>query len=181
MVHPGTLRADRAERPGGQQRRRTRCSEHQLLHLRRHGSAGHRGGRQCPAELPSDARMILGDIDVGGSHPYPAPVVGQMIGTAMITGRRSVLWTLGAGGQGGTNAAESQDVTFGVTAWQGIGGQAAGTFLALRYLLRQLEQLASNPDYQPVYIQWAATQQSGQYNVSEPRDGWYLIESLEPN
>ena len=117
---------------------------------------------------------IINDLDLGGSHPYPAPQLGQTIGSALIDGSRTILWPRG-------RSAEQQDVTFGATAWQGIGGEAAGSYLALRYLLRQLEELAGNPDMQPVYIRWAATAQSGQYNVDTPHDGWYAIGNCQPD
>lgn len=118
--------------------------------------------------------MIINDVDPGGIHPFPKPVVGQTLGSALIEGSRTIIWPRGA-------IVEKQTVTFYATAWQGIGGQPAGSFLALRYLLRQLEELAQNPDLQPCFIQWAATAQSGQYNVTTPHDGWYVIEDLEPD
>jgi hypothetical protein len=118
--------------------------------------------------------VIINDIDVGGAHPFAAPQVGQVIGDALIEGSRTIVWPRG-------RTVEKQDVTFWATAWQGSGGQAAGSFLALRYLLRQMEQMAGNPDLQPVYIQWAGTAQAGQYNVTTPHDGWYVIESVQPD
>lgn len=118
--------------------------------------------------------MIVNDIDIGGGHPFPAPQLGQIIGNALIEGSRTIVWPRG-------RTVEKQDVTFWATAWQGAGGQAAGSYLALRYLLRQLEQLGGNPDLQPVFIQFAATAQSGQYNVTTPHDGWYVIENVQPD
>jgi len=112
--------------------------------------------------------VIANDLDFGGAHPFPAPQLGQTIGSALIEGSRTIVWPRG-------RTVEKQDVTFWATAWQGAGGQSASSYLALRYLLRQLEELAGNPDMQPVYIQWAGTGQSGQYNVATPHDRWYLI------
>lgn len=116
--------------------------------------------------------MIINDLDLGGDHPSPSPTVGQRIGDAFIVGSRTIIYPLGA-------QVETQDLTFIVTAWQALGGSAAMSMGALRYRLRQLEQLASNPDLQPVYIQFAATAQSGELNIATAQDGWYVIESLQ--
>lgn len=118
--------------------------------------------------------MIFNDLDVGGSHGFPAPQIGQTIGTALIEGSRTIVWPRG-------QLAEKQDVRFWVSAWQAVGGQAAGSFQALRYLIRQLEELATNPNLQPVYIQWTATAATGGYNVADTHDGWYVIHDLQPD
>lgn len=118
--------------------------------------------------------MIINDLDFGGAHPFPAPQLGQTVGSALIEGSRTAIWARG-------RTVEQQDVTFWATSWQGAGNQAAGSRLALRYLLRQLEELAGNPDMQPVFIQWAATAQSGQLNETTPHDGWYLISNVQPD
>jgi len=107
-------------------------------------------------------------------HPFLGPTTGQQIGNALVEGSRTIVWPRGGN-------IEKQDVSFWVTAWQGMGGSAAGSFQALRYLLRQIEQLAQNPDLQPVYIQWSSTAQPSQYNAADPHDGWYLIENFQPD
>lgn len=117
--------------------------------------------------------MILNDLDPGGAHPFPAPQSGQVVGDVLIEGSRKIVWARGG-------EKEQHDITFWAQAWQGAGGQGASSYLALRYLLRQLEELAKNADMQPAHIQFAGTAQSGQYNVSTPHDGWYVIESLQP-
>jgi len=116
----------------------------------------------------------INDIDLGSSHPWPIPDQQQTIGAALVEGSRTLVWPRGA-------LALQQDVTFYVTAFQGIGGQAALSLGAARYLVRQLEELASNPDMQPAYIQWWATSQSGGYNAADYHDGWYVIEKVIPN
>lgn len=118
--------------------------------------------------------MVIQDLDFGGGHPFPAPQLGQVIGNALIEGSRTIIWPRG-------RSVEKQDVTFWAQQWQSAGGQGASSYLALRYLLRQLEELAGNPDMQPVFIQWAATAQSGQYNVTTPHDSWYIIENVQPD
>ena len=75
-----------------------------------------------------------------------------------------------------------QTVSFAIKAWQAIGGQSAGTSGAMKYLLKQLEELASNRDMQPAYIQWTATADpAALLNASELHDGWYIIDDLEPD
>lgn len=118
--------------------------------------------------------MIVADIDPGGGHPFPRPRIGQVVGNALVVGSRTVVWPDG-------RIVEEQDVVFWARAWQAIGGQAAGGYLALRYLLRQLEQLAGNTEAQPVLIRWAATGEAGQYNVATPHDGWYVVSNVQPN
>ena len=117
--------------------------------------------------------MIIGAIDVGGGHPFPMPTTGQTIGNALIEGSRTIVWPRG-------RIVEKQDVTFWVRAWNGLGGNSDG-YLAVRAMLAQLEELAGSPDLQPVYIQWAATAQSGQYNATTPHDGWYAVDNLQPD
>jgi hypothetical protein len=118
--------------------------------------------------------MIVNDLDLGLSHPWPAPQVGTSVVPSLIVGSRS---TLTATGQ----LVERQVVDFLVQAWQGIGGQSAMSFNAIRYFIRQLEELGSNPDLQPAYIQWTASQAAGAYNVADPHDGWYIVEDVQPD
>jgi hypothetical protein len=119
---------------------------------------------------------ILSSIDIGGGHPYPAPQLGQMIGSAIVEGSRTIIWPRG-------RTVEKQDVRLWVTTFAGLGGQSAGSRDALRYLLRQLEELGGNPDLQQpgVFIQWLATAQAGMFNVTDPHDGWYVVENVQPD
>ena len=117
---------------------------------------------------------IINDIDLGPSNPWPDWQQGQVMGSALIEGTRTIVWPRGA-------TQVRMDVTFLVTAWQAIGGQAAMTFGAARYLIRQLEELAANPDLQPVYIQWTASGAAGAFNRADEHDGWYVIEHIQPN
>lgn len=45
-------------------------------------------------------------------------------------------------------------------------------------VVRQLQELANNPNLQPVYIQWAS---GGGTVVIDPEDGWYTLESVTPD
>lgn len=120
--------------------------------------------------------MILNGIDIGGnSNPYLLPVVGQSMGSALVYGSRTIIWPEGA------LVEQQQNITFWVTAWQALGGGAAGSFAAVRYLMRQLEELVQNPDLSPIYIQWSATAQPGQYSSPDPHDGWYILTDFEPD
>lgn len=75
-----------------------------------------------------------------------------------------------------------QTVSFWIKAWQAIGGQAANSSGALKYLLKQVEEVASNRDSQPVYIEWTTTADgTALYTSSEAHDGWYVIDDFEPN
>ena len=119
--------------------------------------------------------MIINQLDLGGSHPYATPIVGQTIGTVLVEGSETIVWARGS-------IERKQTVSFWVQAWQAIGGQTANSGAALKYLLKQVEELASNRDLQPVYIQWTATAQLGAaLNASEMHDGWYAIDDFEPN
>ena len=120
--------------------------------------------------------MILNDIDAGGaSHPWPAPITGQQTGSVMVEGSSTYVYARGS-------ILKQQHVSFLVKAWQAIGGQAANTSAAMKYLLKQLEELAGNRDLQPVFIQWTATADpTAALNATELHDGWYVIDSFEPD
>lgn len=120
--------------------------------------------------------MILNNLDLGApSHPWATPIVGQNVGTVLIEGVETTVWPRGS-------IERKQTVSFYVKAWQAIGGQSANTSGAMKYLLKQIEELASNRDSQPVYIQWTATADpAALYNTSELHDGWYTIDEFEPD
>jgi hypothetical protein len=119
--------------------------------------------------------LILNDLDLGPSHPWAKPIVGQQIGSILVEGSEPIVWARGS-------VERTQDVTFWVKAWQAIGGQTANTSGAMKYLLKQVEELASNAAMHPVYIQWTATADStALLNASELHDGWYLISNFEPD
>lgn len=119
--------------------------------------------------------MLVNSLDLGGAHPFALPIVGQTVGLQIIEGAEQAVWARGS-------VARKQTVTFWIQAWQGIGGAAAGSSASLKYLLKQVEELASNAQLQPCYIQWTATAQTGALlNASELHDGWYVIDDFEPN
>jgi hypothetical protein len=118
--------------------------------------------------------VIVNALDLGSSHPWSAPVVGQDTGTLLIEGLEYAIWPRGS-------TVRQQQVVFNLVAWQALGGASAQTRQATLYLLKQVEELASNRDLQPCYIQWNATAQpSAPLNSSELHDGWYVIDSFAP-
>lgn len=119
--------------------------------------------------------MIINQLDLGGSHPYATPVVGQDTRVIQVEGYEPTIYSHGS-------VDRRQSVTFWLQEWQSIGGAAAKSLAATQYLLKQVEELASNRDMQPAYIQWTATAQPGApLNASELHDGWYYIDSFKPN
>ena len=120
--------------------------------------------------------MIINSLDLGApSHPFSAPIVGQTVGSVIVEGYETVNWPRGS-------IERKQTVSFWVKAWQALGGQAAGSSGAMKYLLKQIEELASNRDMQPCYIQWNATADpAALLNASELHDGWYIIDDFEPD
>ena len=118
--------------------------------------------------------MQISDLDLGGSHPFLMPIVGQTTGQAVIEGSETITWPRGS-------IPRNQTVTFYLQAWQAIGGAAANTQQAAIYLVKQLEELVSNRYLNPAYIQWTMTSQPNQYSVADPHDGWYVITDFEPD
>jgi len=117
--------------------------------------------------------VIINQLDLGSSHPWAAPILGQEVGTAFVDGLEPAVWPRGS-------VQRRQAVGFWIKAWQGLGGQAAGSSGALKYLLKQLEELASSRDQQPAYIQWTTTADGAAlYSAADLRDGWYIIEDFE--
>ncbi len=119
--------------------------------------------------------MIINALDLGDSHPWRKPIVGQSIGELLIEGLETLVWPRGS-------LPKKQTVTFTAKNWQSIGGAAAFSLAATKYLLKQVEELASNRDQQPCYIQWDATAMPGAaLNASDFHDGWYILDSFEPD
>ena len=120
--------------------------------------------------------MIINIIDLGApSHPWTLPVAGQEIGSVFIEGSEWNVYPRGS-------IVRKQMVTFQAKGWQGMGGAAAGSQQATKYLIKQLEELANNHDSQPAYIQWNATADpAASLNAVEAHDGWYVIDSFEPD
>jgi len=119
--------------------------------------------------------MIVNQLDLGGSHPWLAPDLGQMIGEVLIEGYDTAVWPRGA-------LSRKQTVGFRLIGWQAIGGAPANSQLATQYLLKQVEELAANRDLQPCYIQWSATAQPGAaLNAVDLHDGWYTIDGFRPD
>ena len=103
------------------------------------------------------------------------PVIQQDIAEVIIEGFGAVPFTHGF-------RAEKQTVSFQAKGWQALGGAAAFSLAATKYLLKQGEELAKNPDLQPVFIQWDATAMPNPaLNASDLHDGWYYIDSFEPD
>lgn len=120
--------------------------------------------------------MIINSLDMGSpSHPFAAPILGQTVGSVIVEGSETIVWPRGS-------IERKQTVSFWIKAWQGIGGKSANTTGAMQYLLKQVEELVSNRDVQPVYIQWTASADpAAQLNATELHDGWYIIDDFEPD
>lgn len=119
---------------------------------------------------------IFNDIDPGPSHPWPTPQTGQATSTGMVAGSGEIVWSTGS------MLEKHPAVAFGVSAWRGIGGQLAGSSAALALLVRQLEELGSNRDLQPVNVQWTSTAfGGGVLNAPEQHDGWYYLANMTPD
>jgi hypothetical protein len=116
--------------------------------------------------------LKLSQIDCGGSHPWPEPKSGQTAGTVFIEG---------AGGQNYArgNSRLPHTFQFWVRAVAPIGGAAAGSPQALKYLLTEIQELVKNPDLQPVYLQPLATDESSAYSAASEFDGWYWLDAFE--
>lgn len=101
--------------------------------------------------------------------------MGQDVGSELIEGTGYSVWPRGS-------VIQQQTVQFWIKAWQGIGGASTNTPTAMKYLLKQMEELASNRDQQPVYIQWTASADpTAALNASEIHDGWYVIDEFAPD
>jgi len=120
--------------------------------------------------------MIIAQLDLGSpSHPWALPIVGQNLAFVVIEGYEQSIWSHGS-------VERTQQVNFSIKAWQAIGGQTANTSAAMKYVLKQVEELASNHDLQPLYIQWTATADpAALYNTADLHDGWYFISDFEPD
>lgn len=102
-------------------------------------------------------------------------MTGQVIGNVLIEGLETAVYGRGS-------IVRKQMVSFRLRGWQAMGGAAAGSQQATKYLVKQAEELAGNHDIQPVFIQWNATADPGaSLNAIESHDGWYLIDSFEPD
>lgn len=114
------------------------------------------------------------DLDFGPSHAWLKTRIGQVIGQTQIEGVKAVPWPRG-------RTIEEQPVDLYVNQWQALGGNAANTRASLLLLLRQLEELAGNPDMQPVYIRWSTTAFPSAFTADEAHDGWYVVNLVQPN
>jgi hypothetical protein len=117
--------------------------------------------------------VIINDVDLGGRPAHVVTQGGQLLASATVAGSSPVVWS-----QGGD--VEKLDVEFSIEAWQALGGQSANSLAALRLLEAQLEELRSNPEMQPVYLQpYQTAQPSPVYPVrSDSHDGWYWLDAL---
>jgi len=119
--------------------------------------------------------LIVNQLDLGAtSNPWVKPVAGQVRGEVMVEGAEEVPYPRGA-------VFREIDTELWVRTWQGVGGQAAGSFGAAKYFLKQIEQLAANPALNPAYIQWSATADPSGFNASDPHDGWWVIDDFRPD
>jgi hypothetical protein len=113
---------------------------------------------------------IIDALDIGRASLTIGPSTGQVGATAQIAGGSAINWS-----RGGKPRARS--VTLNVQAPFAIGGFAAGTRGAVELNVQQLVELASNPDRNPVYIQW----RSGDGVITpSPFDGFYRIDDATP-
>src|SRR5215472_8262775 len=71
---------------------------------------------------------------------------------------------------------EKLDVSFHITAWQGLGGQSAGSLEACRLLRQQILELFDNDD--PFLMQPAATAQPNLPSRADANDGWYTVDAF---
>ena len=116
---------------------------------------------------------VLNQLDTGASHPWPNWSVGQVLGSVLVERAKTIYYPRG-------RKTFSQQASFWVQAWQALGGAAARSMQARLYLLAQLEELAGNPDLQPVYIRWTQTDDpSAPYATAELHDGWYNISDFQ--
>jgi hypothetical protein len=120
--------------------------------------------------------LLVNQIDLGAaSNPWSKPIVGQTLATVTVEGYETYVYNRGS-------IERKQTVQFWLKPWQAIGGAAANTQQAAKYLVKQLEELASNRDMQPAYIQWNATADpAAALNAAESHDGWYVIDQFEPD
>lgn len=103
------------------------------------------------------------------------PVTGMVIGEIIIEGYETAVWPR-------ASLTRKQTVTFTAKGWQAMGGAAGYSLAATKYMLKQVQELASNRDQQPTYIQWDATALPGAaLNASDLHDGWYIIDDFEPD
>jgi hypothetical protein len=120
--------------------------------------------------------VIINQIDLGGWQPWLRPQVGQELGSELVYGGSPAAWAKGA------RVSVINQIDVWVRAWQTVGGNAALSLAAIRFLIKELEELAANPRLQPVYVQWTASADpAASFNGTDPHDGWYVIEDVEPD
>lgn len=107
--------------------------------------------------------FFINDLDLSIRQPIPAPKTGLELRPLTIFGSRPVILPTGA-------TATAQSIAVSVSAGSAIAGASAGTQQATQYLVKQLEELASNPSV-PVYIRWGG---------SVLHNGWYYVNNCEP-
>src|SRR5258706_11865106 len=90
---------------------------------------------------------IFGPLDVGRSVLTQGPSAGQEAGSIIIPGNKPANWS-----RGGKSQVRSMVVN--VQAPVAIGGAAAYSRAATAYAVQQLLEMANNPDWDPVYVQW---------------------------
>jgi len=113
---------------------------------------------------------IFNDIDTGRATLNVGPTSGQVDGSILVEGARTISW-----GRGGKAQVKSQLVN--VKAPFAIGGAAADSKSAVRYVVQQLIELSHNTSQQPIYIQW----DSGDGILTpNPWDGWYRLDDVQP-
>jgi len=124
--------------------------------------------------------VIINDLDLGpnGANLAGAPLQtntwgqpGQTIGSELVYGARTIIYP--TGGQ-----KRQRQETIYVEAPGLLGGAAPSSPGALRTLVRQLQELADNPDLNPAYVQWRA---GNGVLAADPDDGWWVIENVRPD
>lgn len=123
--------------------------------------------------------MIIGEVDLGpasfGLDQRPLQThtwaeSGQQVQTATVHGGRDIPWHVGG-------KKRLRPATIYVEAPTALGGALPASAAALRYLVRQLQELSDSQDFQPVYFQWRS---GGGVLVADPDDGWWVLESVAP-
>lgn len=120
--------------------------------------------------------MIINSLDFGSPHGYVAPATGNLLGSTPIEGYYVLTYNR-------AGDVDKMTVRFWAKAWQAIGASNnQNTQAALRYLLRQGEELAKNRELGPAYIQWSSSADpAATLNAPDQHDGWWLIDRFQPD
>lgn len=115
--------------------------------------------------------MIINNLDLGAHLTWSAPLQTRKGATWGATTQDLVV----EGGQSITFSKSGVIRKRTETVWVTVNPPDSTKVLRL---VRQLQELANNPNLQPVYIQWAS---GGGNIVVDQEDGWYTLEQVEPD